>query len=510
MVLELWVKPTDGPPERIHAEHTAGGVLCHHDRGGRLGQYQIDGKELRFLKVPAAVEWVGVRQPLYGPQPTCLYEPQRLGLRHRFPLLREISCTYPGTAHAPVMATCGPQGGTILGCTQDRTVELAASDLGLELRFPKPTSMTTAKLIAGSGAGMIAAVKDVGFILDAFLAAWLAENGLKGPPEPSRELESQPLMVDFQAQDVPPEGRERAFRDIVRAHRGWTNLFAVWGLQNDPAYGCCEPIIEWSAQNAWMIPLASELRDQRIHILPYTRPDIPEGAGTLPHWMGRNALRGCDHAYIDHVKARTAEVQACWTPLSIREWPSLGNHKFGVLASGCIAGASPGSETWPDGMPRHGNPSCSTWPEMGRRLFPRTKFFLGCQNSDAMWWGLPFDANEPRRFAHATERAAFRLGMGLAPRPQPYLDGRPWGLNECTQEIMAAWYGSRFWSRRMYWRGAQVNEPGLYASRFTDDQGRSVLCVDRWEDASMEREIDVGGTKVALPTNKRIAIVEVP
>lgn len=477
MPLELIVKLTGQPAAPIAPDHRATDGSTYHE-SARLGAYHVASDRVTFIRVPA-VEYVAVRMP-FGQPPTDCYIPERLGYRYHCPpagvAWQHKPLTYPGTAHAPLLATCGPQGGCLLGCLDhDRTVELFASDKGLELRFPKPVGGTVAKIHATRAATLPGPDPDgdMGSLLNGFLAAW------GGPSEPSAFLEHRPLIIDLSSQDVPDDQLVTVCNRLIADYAGLADTVILWGGQDDPQRRCCEPIIP-------LRPVAEEairvLRNAHGTVLPYTRPDGADFAD----WTEQHIHRGC-YTYVDHVASCTPQqiANVAWAAPSdsIIEWPTLALPGFGVLASGCIHGGDE-SQTWPDMTPRPSNPNLSTWPEMGRRLFPRTKFYLGTQNGlDSSWWGLPDGTatGEPKRFAHATERWAFRLGMGLIPRPQPYSDGRKWGLNACTDAIMGEWYRTRFWSRKPKWAGVVDRNSEHFVTAFDMADGNRLHCIDAWD-----------------------------
>ena len=482
-MLELWVRLQGGQPVRIAADRNDRGATYHDDMAGKLGTYRIVRDSLiQFLDVPGNVEYVAVRMPW---NPTLVYEPHLMGYRHRIDPFSSaglsLSGQYPGKYHAPLTAACGPNGGALLGCPEDRTVTVAATHQWAELRFPAPKPYTTAKILVAADP---AAVQDVGPLLDDFRMAW------DGKQADAEWGETEALAIGINAQDVANDKLELLIRGYVSDYAGLCSTAILWGQQDDPGRGCCQPIIPWRNVASYA---ADILTEANWSVLPYIRPDGADFAA----WMKTHNDHDCSEVYIDHVAGCTPE-QIRGIPEVARyggiiEWPTLALPGFSVLASGCIHGGK-GSFTWPDGTPRPENPNLSTWPDMGRHLFPRTKFWLGTQNGlDASWWGLPDGTatGEPKRFAHATERAAFRLGMGLIPCPAGWREwqqehpGEPcpaWSLNACTDAIMGAWYASRFLYRQPKWAGVVDNNPLRYVTAFDCSDGKRLHCIDEWSD----------------------------
>jgi hypothetical protein len=304
---------------------------------------------------------------------------------------------------------------------------------------------------------------------------------------------------------------ERIVRKLIADHAGFASAVFFWGYTADFGGNCCDPSMDMHKRYTdWLPKLARELRRQGIEVGYYTNPSYSPNP-QWGHWIEKNdADYGASVHYVDAIASCTPDqlLDVDIDPgVALIEWPTYALPSFATLASGCFWHGP----SYPDGAPykTSDEPRITSWCEMGRHLFPTEHMYHGPQNGD--WWNSPA---EPHIFEAAGPRLAFRLGMGLCIQPQ-----RPdWAVNECVIDILTAYYRSRFFSRGPFYRGQtglEYDRERMHVTRFTMQDGSTVLLVDRWDDpeviASMHLPamMAVDGQTILLPY-ARIAVVEVP
>jgi len=337
---------------------------------------------------------------------------------------------FPGTLVAPVLTASGAGKTILLGNfgLQPVTMRSTATFLELEINAKVGEFIRIADRTG----------TDCFTMLAGFRSSWTALVGPSGPPVGVMQRAS--CILAIQLQDIAGDSAtvERTVRKLVREHEGLAAAVLFWGQMSDyvgeappwnPGTGCCLPLLEMRPRyQPWLPALARELADKGIHVGYYSNPSY-----TIPiqQWTAYNVIAHDATAhYIDAIASCTPEQIAATKGLPLEhaliEWPSLAMPGYSVLSSGAMLHGW----TYPDGtpMPNSTDPRVTSWPEMGRLLFPGTKMFTG-GGINGGWLAEPM---EPHVAAYAGVRFAFRHGMAFILQPQKSYCGR----NECVDECL--------------------------------------------------------------------------
>lgn len=404
---------------------------------------------------------------------------------------------YPGTAVAPVM-TATKDKTLLLGCLDQRTCTLRSKETYLEIELT-PKVGEVIRIADRTGT-------DCSTLLAGFRSSWTALVGSPSDPVCGSVMQRASCLLAIQLQDLEGDSAavERTVRKLVGEHEGLAAAVYFWGQMSDyvgpappwnPGTGCCLPLMELRPRyQTWLPALARELADKGIYVGYYSNPSY-----TLPiqQWTAYNVIANDASAhYIDAIASCTPQQIAATKVLPLDhpliEWPTLAMPGYAVMASGALWHGP----TFPDGTPHttSADPRITSWPEMGRLLFPAVKMFTGPQ--DGEWTSE--SAEPPHIFVYPGNRWAWRLGMGLMLQPQQ----ARWGVNECVNEMLALWHVHQWFAREPFYRGVvKHSEPGLFITRFTDRTGKELYVFDQWE-TPIARTVMVNGNNISIPPSR--------